>query len=190
MIDDPTELIASEHADKPRFRALVASVGGVFVDAEGAYTRIRDGFDLDVATGAQLDDIGLWLGLSRRVKAPITDMFFTWGDALNPNKTGWAAGVWRGRYGNPDSIQALPDDMYRRILKAKAVANQGSGTVEGIKRIWAAYSNVSIEITDNLDMTMSARVLGSLSSLEQLMLSDEYIQIRPAGVKLQSLTFG
>ena len=181
--------IASQHERQPRYRTVVTATVDSPLATSAKMRGFQRDFDIDHAIGAQLDAVGLWLGLSRAVKAPITGVFFTWNDAEAPADTGWDYGAWKGRFGESDGVQTIPDDVYRRLLKAKAVANRWRGTVEGLQDIWSAFEGSSIVISDNQNMTMDVEIVGRLSGLEKQMLKQGYISIKPMGVAISSYRF-
>ena len=92
MIADYLKLITSEHRSKPKFEAMVSAVASSFVDQQTLLTDLSMKFDIDTATGAQLDIIGLWIGRSRNVAIPLTGVYFDWdGTSL----VGWDSGTWQ-----------------------------------------------------------------------------------------------
>jgi hypothetical protein len=181
--------ITREHAGAAKFTRLVGFSTATYRALADALNAFQAEFDIDSAVGAQLDAIGLWLGLPRDLIVKVTDSYFTFDDTAAPTETGWDYGVWLGRFGDPTGIEAMPDDVYRRALKAKAVSNRWDGTLAGIHAIWSAYAGSRIVITDNQDMTMAITVQGRLSGLEKALLKQGYITIRPAGVAVSSFTF-
>lgn len=130
---DYTQLITSEHADKPKFSALVQAIAGGIDAINASVLSLPQAFDLDVAAGAQLDVIGLWVGQPRDVSGVPTTVFFGFSDNV-------AAAIF-GEQGLPqigerfyeegeqfeDSV-VLGDPEYRLLLKSKIVRNQSDGT--------------------------------------------------------------
>ena len=64
-VSNYTALITSEHADKPKFMAMVEAVAQCFVDQQNLLLSVPTAFDLDDAVGVQLDAVGLWVGIGR-----------------------------------------------------------------------------------------------------------------------------
>jgi len=143
-------------------------------------------YDIDLATGTQLDTIGEWVGASRMLAIPITGVYFEWGgtDAL----LGWLAGIWKGQYDPVSGLVSLPDDSYRRLLKAKIVNNQWNGSVGSAYDMWESlFLNSYIMIIDNQDMTISIAISGAiLSTLDKALLTSGVIAIKPMGVSINS----
>lgn len=179
---DYTALITSEHADKPRFMAMVSSVAQCFVDQIALLDSMPDAFDLDQAAGKQLDAVGLWVGLNRNIAVPINNVYFSW-DTAN---VGWDQGVWK-QPGDPAAgITTMDDGTYRLMLRAKIGANHWDGSMGGsvsiLQQVFVG-SGVAAKIVDNQDMTMDVIMSGgSLSALAKAMIEQGYIPIKPVGV--------
>lgn len=153
MAFDYTSLITSEHADKPKFSAVVSLLAGSMGQISDALAAMPGEFNLDVAVGAQLDIIGLWVGLSRYIVTPITGAFFSW----NTPGLGWNESSWRGPFDPSEGIVALDDATYRAALKAKIAVNYWDGSVASQLEIstndLASLGIVALAV-DNFDMSM------------------------------------
>ena len=71
------QLIPSWNSDKPRFVNTLAALLQPMVDAQAMLAKLNTDFDIDTAIGVQLDQIGQWLGVSRWVTVPITNVYFS-----------------------------------------------------------------------------------------------------------------
>lgn len=120
-----TGLITSEHADKPKFTAMVSAVAQCFVDQQNALGNFIPSFDLDEAVGDQLDTLGAWVGIGRRVRTPLTGVYFSFDIA----GVGFDQGVWQGPFDPSTGITVLDDDTYRLLIRAKIGANHWDGTL-------------------------------------------------------------
>lgn len=182
-VADYTALITSEHSDKPKFMAMVSAVAGCFVGSQNFLESMPTAFDLDVAVGAQLDILGLWIGVSRRIAVPISGVYFSWDTA----GVGWDQGVWKGPFDAGTSISVLDDDTYRLVLRAKIGANHWNGSIIDATPILSEIfgdSGTYVQIHDNGDMTFNVYILGPKpSALKMALISNGYIPIKPAGVK-------
>jgi len=177
-----TGLITAEHADKPKFMAMVSAVSGCFVDQQNLLLSLPAAFDIDTAIGRQLDVVGEWIGLARAIRVPIENVYFSW-DTIN---VGWDEGVWK-RPSDPDAgISDLDDTNYRLLLRAKIGANHWNGSMQDSVAILDgifAPENLTPLLTDNQDMTMTISLSGGqLSALSRALINGGYIPIRPAGV--------
>lgn len=119
--------IPPAHADLPKFTAMVKGVLQPFADAQAVLASLPAAYDLDTAVGVQLDRVGERVGRSRDITVPITNIWFSFSDPLR----GFSQGVWKGPYSGQTAVNTLDDDVYRKLLRAKIVANSWDGTVEG-----------------------------------------------------------
>lgn len=183
-VADYTGLITSEHADKPKFMAMVSAVAGAFVQGQNFLESMPDAFDLDLAQGAQLDVLGLWIGISRRIAVPIANVYFSWDTA----GVGWDQGVWKGTFDPSSTISVLDDDTYRLVLRAKIGANNWDGSIITAAPILSEMfgdSGTYAQIYDNGDMSFNVYILGPPpSALKMALISGGYIHIKPAGVRV------
>ncbi|SEI99177.1 Protein of unknown function [Azotobacter beijerinckii] len=182
-ISDYLGLVTSEHADKLKFMAMLQAALHPFVDANNTAAGLPDNFDLDIAIGAQLDVVGLWVGISRIVKTPISGVYFS----LDVDGLGFDQGVWQGPYDPDSGVVSLDDDTYRTLIRAKIAANRWDGTVEQSRAILdLVFTNESLLfIQDNQDMTMTIGMSGKQPSAIFLsLLTGGYIPIKPAGVRV------
>ena len=182
--DEYTRLITSQH-QKPRFTALVTALIEPVTDAQNLLDDLSRAFDVDTAVGAQLDAVGEWIGRSRVLAGPLTGVYFAWGDA----DVGWGKGAWRGQYDPTTGLTALPDDIYRRLLKAKIAANAWDGTIPGAYDVWrAAFEDTGglIVLQDNQDMSMSVGLAGMpLDAVTKRILLAGAIPLKPEGVCIE-----
>lgn len=176
-------LITSEHFDKTKFVGTVGIGAASYADVQSLLNSLPEKFDIDVATGVHLDIIGKWVGIARTVKTPITGVYFEWDGLAN---VGWESGIWQAEYDPVSGLTLLPDDAYRRLLKAKIAANSWDGTIPSAYEIWQSiYVNSQLIIQDNQDMSISISITGEpLSSVDKALLIDGYIPLKPAGVRI------
>jgi len=179
-----TDLITSQHADKPKFRALVeASTQPLFEAGEAAYS-MSQAFDLDVAVGAQLDVLGQWVGLSRFVPVTITGVYF----AFDTAGLGWEQGVWRGPFDPVEGLSRLDDETYRLMIRAKIGANHWDGTLTGWQQIMdQVFGNTDTVVfaVDHQDMSMSVHFAGEApSTLFAGLIRSGALPLKPAGVRI------
>lgn len=186
--DEYLALITTEHQNRPRFNATVQASIAPFASLQSLMRSYIPAFDVDLAVGQQLDIVALWVGVTRRVAVPIEGFYFSWDDTA---ANGWDAGVWKG-IGDPDSgFVNLPDDLFRSVIKSKIEANQWKGDIPGAYKILeAAYGvNHNITITDNQNMTMTVTIIeGSIPPVQEAIITQGYIPIKPAGVKAEYVT--
>lgn len=182
-IKDYTGLIAGYPFGKPKFEAMVGAVAGAFVDQINLLGQLPDKFDLDSAVGVQLDVDGEWVGISRRVKAPIVGVYFSFDTA----GLGFDQGAWKGPYDPDSGIVVLDDETYRLLIRAKIAANQWNGTMETLPLILRLVfgDQYSVYIEDNQDMSMTIGIAGNQPpALLVSLLVGGYIPLKPVGVRV------
>ncbi len=130
-IKDYTGKITSQHSDKPKFMAMVEAVSQCFLDTNEVTAGLPEDFDLDSAVDAQLDDVGLWVGISRNIATPLTNVYFS----LDTVGLGFDQGAWKGPFDPDNGITTLDNETYRTLLRAKIGANHWDGTLESSKAI-------------------------------------------------------
>jgi hypothetical protein len=175
-------LVPSWNSQRPKFMSTVAALVQPLVEAQQMLAKLTSDFDIDTAVGVQLDMVGQWLNRSRYVLEPITGVFFS----FNIDNVGFNQGIWMGPYDETDAVTAMPDDVYRAVLKLQAIANVWDGTLPSIQ---AALDEVfpGIAVQDLGDVTgkvMSMDVLIPSNYLSALLLAvlEQDFPIRPSGV--------
>jgi hypothetical protein len=177
-----TDLITSEHADKAKFVAAVKAATDPFVDLQAVLRGMPDDFDLDQAIGAQLDDVGQWVGISRNIKTPLTGVYFAWDTA----GVGWDEGYWKRPFDPSQGLTSLLDGPYRLLLKATIALNVWDGELASAKAaIDPLFPNNALYIQDNQDMSMTVAVSGpKLDVISAGLLTGGYLAMKPAGVRI------
>ncbi|WP_027188679.1 DUF2612 domain-containing protein [Desulfovibrio cuneatus] len=184
-MEEYLNLVPSQHRQRPRFMATVQAVLAPLHTVEALLEELRTAFDLDTATGRQLDAVGVRVGRTRYLHTPLEGVFFSW----NEEGVGWGQGVWKGKYDAENGLTTLPDDVYRTLLKAKVAANAWNGTTPGAYEAWeVAFADTGsmIVLQDNQDMSMIVGIAGRIMNpvFEQLLLQ-QYVPLKPEGVRIQ-----
>jgi hypothetical protein len=178
--DDYLQLLTSEHRDKPLFKsAVLALVEGLRLGTNMAL-QLPDSFALDEAVGAQLDAIGLWIGVGRFVPTPITGVYMTWESAT----LGWESGYWQGEFDPAVGLSSVDDVTYRTMIRAKIAANIWDGSIEKAYAVWdLVFGSGAIFIQDNFDMSMTIIYdTTKMDPVEVQLLIGGYFKMKPAGV--------
>lgn len=178
-------LITSEHADKQLFVETVT----LLCQPAITWLELADTFptilDIDTAIGSQLDLLGEWIGLSRKLSAPITGVYF----AFDSVGVGFDAGVWLGPFDPVSGLISLPDEQYRLLLKAKILNNQWLGDIPGAYQLAeAVFTPLGYQmfIVDHNDLTMDLGLVGSQppDALTWELFTGGYFDLKPAGVRI------
>ena len=156
LITDYTNRITSEHRNKPKFLATVTLSCQPYVDAQAVINQLVNVFDLDLAVGVQLDQVGLWIGISRVLTVPLANVFFSW----DTTGLGWDQGVWQGEFDPTTGVAYLDDASYRAILKLRVAYNSWDGTNKGLASILinlypTLFPGSYLIFQDNANMTVT-----------------------------------
>lgn len=178
------DLITQQHRDKPRFMATVEAMVTPYVHMQNVMMSFLSAFDVDYAVGVQLDIIGQWAGVSRIITTPISGVYFSWDGS---NDEGWDHGVWKSP-NDPDSgFTTLPDDLYRRVIRAKIFSNVSCGCVSDIYRILDQLIPTAgiVKVVDNQNMSMTLQMdVSEITAVERAILESGILKIQPAGVSI------
>jgi hypothetical protein len=181
-ISDYTNRITSQHRSRPKFIAKITALNQGLVDTQNIADQIPSMFDVETAVGDQLDKLGEWIGSSRNLTVPLTNVFFSWGiEGL-----GWGQGTWFSSIDTESGLVVLPDDSYRVLLLSLIAINHWDGTIPGaysILSLLQSLTDTQILIKDNQDMTISVIVLSNnLSAVFLALLHSGNLIMKPAGV--------
>lgn len=177
-----TARITSEHSLQPNYMAAIALTLQPFADASAFLASLPTAFDLDIAIGAQLDAVGQWVGISRRIATPIAGVYFS----LDTAGLGFDQGVWQGPFDPTEGLVSLDDNSYRTLLRAKIAANNWDGTLAGALAVLSLVligKTGLLYIEDRQDMSMIIGLAGTLpDAVTQALISPRYLHVTPAGV--------
>lgn len=157
-------LLTSEYRNAPKLNAFLKMMLQKYQDICQCQVSLDTAFDLDSAVGAQLDVLGVILGVGRTVP-------FQPSDSVSP---------------------VLDDSTYVILLKATAAINQWNGLIDSLYPIWQTiFPNSLIIIADNQDMTAAILLPGpsgwggdsGFSSIQQDLIKNGMIVPRPEGVE-------
>lgn len=177
-----TDLITSEHADKPKFVATVALLTEPMITNQALRASLAAAMDIDNAVGDQLDIIGEWVGRSRVIKTPLVGIYF----ALDTVGVGLDEGYWKRPFDPTEGLTSLLDDSYRLFLKAVIALNYWDGTVPSANAaIDPLFPNNFIYVQDNFDMSLTIVVGGPvLDVISAALLTGGYLALKAATVRI------
>lgn len=176
-----TDRITSEHNRQQDFMAVVEVLAKPMVELQNLLGSMPGKFDLDAAVDAQLDDVGMWVGISRNVPVPLAGVYFS----FDIDGLGFDQGNWKGPFDPDTGLTRLDDDTYRLVIRAKIGANHWDGTLGSSKSILDAIfgGDTFVFIQDNQDMSMTIGVAGNIPSAVFLaLLANGIIPLKPEGV--------
>lgn len=178
--------ITSQHNQKPKFMTMVQNVVQSFADNIAMMKTIPLLYDLDEAVGSQLDAVGQWVGVSRSVPIPLTNVYFTFDDP----SLGFDSGTWFSTFNPSTGVVSLDDASYRILIFARIANNQWDGTIPGAYTVWNTVfqgTGVGILLQDLENMHMIMALTGAVPDAVTLALfKGGYLNIKPAGVMIDA----
>lgn len=181
--------IYAQYRDKPKavaWYAIAKRLGGSIEDAAEA---VRKSYDIDNVFGEQLNVIG------RIVVAP---RGFVGAFPMNPGLFDLTDGDEFGDDGamfsalTIDQDGQLSDDLYRLVIKAKIVKNNGDATIENIlDGMNFLLPNAQVlRVTDGEDMSFSIEFYGQITNLERFALLNAGLVPKPQTVRFNGFLEG
>lgn len=181
--------IYAQYRDKPKavaWYAIARQLGG---SIEAAAQAVRKSYDIDTAVGEQLNVIG------RIVVAPRS---FVGSIPMNPGLFDLTDG---DEFGDDDAMFSaltidqdgqLSDELYRLVIKAKIVKNNGDATIENIldgMNFLLPKAQV-LRVTDGEDMSFSIEFYGEITNLERFALLNAGLVPKPQAVQFNGFLEG
>lgn len=181
--------IYAQYRDKPKavaWYAIARKLGG---SIEAAAQAVRKSYDIDTAVGEQLNVIG------RIVVAPRS---FVGSMPMNPGLFDLTDG---DQFGDDDAMFSaltidqdgqLSDELYRLVIKAKIVKNNGDATIDNIldgMNFLLPKAQV-LRVTDGEDMSFSIEFYGEITNLERFALLNAGMVPKPQAVRFNGFLEG
>lgn len=146
------DLLILQYKTQPKARATIQALAKE-VYGSGSLLDIVNGFNLDTAVGKQLDTLGKYIGLNRKVKVNI---------------------------GSSDT-NILTDEQYRILLKLKLVQNTNfSSTAQIRAALYELFPN-DIRLFDPRTMTYEYQLSTLFNDLVNVIIAEELLPL-PMGV--------
>lgn len=183
---DYTTLITSQHSSAAKFMALVDAITKPLAETTAVLQSMPELYDVDVAQGQQLDYIGKWVGVNRKVSTPITDAWFSW----NIAGLGWNQANWKGPYEPTEGIVDLDDVTYNAIIHNQIAANYWDGSVEDVQDLTftgLSTFDIWVAVVDNMDMSVDVYVAGPLTAPLRALIERNVIPPKTAGVRVNDI---
>lgn len=181
-----TNLITSEHAQKPNFVATVAALVSPFVDTLNLLQQMDSvTFDVDTAIGVQLDAVGVRVGCNRNIPIPLTNVYFSFGIA----GLGFSEGAWFTPGDPTTGLTVLPDSSYRTLIKATIASNQWDGTYETAYTVWNdlfSLTGVGILLQFMSPLEIIAALTGRPDVITASLFGFGLLDLRPCTVRYRS----
>ena len=154
-IDYYLNLFTSQYANSTRMNDWMTVVFQMCIDIQSCLESFVLAFDIDYASGAQLDLLGANIGVNRMVS-------FQPSNGVSP---------------------VLTDKDYRTLIKATKAKNVWNGQSGSLQTIWNdLFPGGQIIIQDQQNMTANVILKGAFTSIVQDLINNDYIVPRPQGV--------
>lgn len=193
-IENYTELVTHQHRYKPRFSSTIVASVAPYAAVEKLLYSFVDAYDLDQAVGAQLDAIGLWVGITRFVSFKDNHYF-----SFDIASLGFDQAPWYQLGDRLVDVTKLNDRYFRRLIKAKIRCNSWAGdltTAVSILKDFVAPDGCTVsaeELTSynqffdpNLRALMvKFYIKGPILPTTKQVIMGGYIPLVPVGVSVQ-----
>jgi hypothetical protein len=186
-------LLIIQYNSKPRARDTVRAFVTESV-ASQVISNVNEAFDLETATGAQLDIIGKYVGINRVILGFVFDRDFfampSYDDANPENYIGFSVygdtpESFFAQYGDESNRYRMNDQEMRAIIKMKILQNKSNHSLADIDIIMDTFFADGCLVTDNEDMTITYDFTNMPAEimLHKIAIYTESLP-RPAGVEL------
>ncbi|HGH3561192.1 TPA: DUF2612 domain-containing protein [Acinetobacter baumannii] len=181
-------LLTSQHRDKPNFRKTVEAIINPLIDCLEFLNSLNDKFDLETATGDQLQILADWVGAPNSIPNSIPVSYFgfqgqsgslTWREIDDPSIK---SGYWRESGMSGYTALKLSPQLFKRVIKAKILLNKSDCSEQSAKEIISLVIDKQFKFRDNLNMTITFTFLESYEVFER-----ELVKLMfpvPSGVRL------
>ena len=181
--------IYAQYRDKPKAVAwfdIARKLGG---DIDAAALAVRKSYDINTATGEALNVIG---------RIVVAERSFLGDIPMNPGLFALTDG---DEFGDTEAMfsalsisqdSELSDELYRIVIKAKIIKNNGDATIENIlfgMNFLLPAAEV-LRVVDGENMSFSIEFYGSLTNIERFALLNATLVPKPQGVKFNGFLEG
>lgn len=165
-----------------RLRSLVYSLAYGLNGVDAAYQQLVTLRTIDTASGKQLDEIGVILGQSRNLQA-VSYIYFGFEGQTASDTFGKAP--LRDINQAAGYSTAVPDDVYRLVLKAKILLNSGACTVEDIIKVCKTlFSPKNITVDTSVPKQVTVALTPSTNTPATILASASVLIPVAAGITL------
>jgi len=204
FIKEYLDLLIFQYIDKPKAKADIETIAGQFGRVFDFYNSFFDAFDIDQATGDQLDIIGKIVGLPRSVPFVLAKNRFGFdGDTSARGMADFfddsiESAPFYDFYEAEYTSQQLDDFDYRFFIKAKISQNVVSAyMINHIERDRISLQDIIIYLfgsdaylIDNQNMTMALYVGLSVDEQRLILINQLGLLPRPQGVSYSVIAQG
>lgn len=181
--------IYAQYRDKPKSAAWYAIARKLGGSIEAAAEAVRKSYDIDTAVGEQLNVIGRIVVAPRSFvgSLPMSPGLF---DLTNGDEFGDDDAMFSALTIDQDG--QLSDELYRLVIKAKIVKNNGDATIENILDGMSFLLPTAevLRVTDGEDMSFSIEFYGQITNLERFALLNAGLVPKPQAVRFNGFLEG
>lgn len=128
---DISETIIRQYSNSPRLLRLLEDFRDN-LDPGAFYEMAMDNiFDPRTASGVGLDIWGRIVGVSRYIDVAV-DKYLGFAEASDLNTDTWGSAIWYNGGGTKAGSIAMADEMFRKLIFAKAWSNMSDGSIPSI----------------------------------------------------------
>ncbi|MFJ0260956.1 DUF2612 domain-containing protein [Acinetobacter baumannii] len=181
-------LLTSQHRDKPKFRKTVEALIYPLIGCLECLNSLSSKFDLETATGDQLQIIADWVGAPNSIPNAVPVPYFgfqgqpgslTWREIDDPSVE---SGYWRESGMSGYTALEMSQQLFKKVIKAKILLNKSDCSELSAKEIISLIIDKPFKFTDNKDMTVTFIFMTSYEPFER-----ELVKLMfplPSGVRL------
>lgn len=186
MIDFRQTLLC-QFANSPVLMEILSTVSQ-YLDAGRNVDALYDlVWNVRTAQGYGLDVWGRIVGVDRLVTLPADTDYLGFDEAGDWDPLGQAP-MWNS--GSEGSTYALPDETFRGLVLAKALANITKATVSGANEVLRRVAGAAAYCSNNGDMTVNLVFDGGTDELTLALLAQKDVLPLPTGVGVRSMLLG
>lgn len=183
--------IYAQYRTKPKAVAWCDVGRKLAGDIAPAIFGVRNMYDIDRNSGAQLDVIGRIVVQPREFTGSVTMVPGWCAAAANaPAECGDDTTMCSAL--NVDQDSQMSDDLYRLAIKAKIIKNNSDATIDSIldgMNFLLPNADV-LRVTDGEDMSFSIEFYGNITELERWALRNQSFVPKPQGVRFNGFLEG
>lgn len=182
---DLPQRVYFQYRSKPKSVAWFSISEQVGDELEACFGDIRDSYDIDSATGAQLDIIAAIVGADRSLLRGLILGTTQFALAANAADVQFGDSFAQFSAGTVSDDSGLSDQYLRLLIKWKIASNTGRATIEDIlEAVHIVMPDLTAIVVDPEDMTFSLEFIGDgPSEVDALVMQTAGVVPTPQGVK-------
>lgn len=147
---------------------------------ETVYNSIRLSYDIDKASGDQLDALGRIVVIDRSYEEQIVFDGTQWGDS--EAQFGESESMFSAASGITNA--EVSDEIFRKLIKAKIAKNNSDATIDSIiSALEFITGDTQIKVIDAENMSFSVEFGIALTEIDKMLLTQFSIAPKPQGVR-------